>query len=126
MKRLFLVAALGLTLGGCAALPSVNLSSAVAMNTVYGVENAYGVAIAAANTYKSLPLCQTGTVISFTNPCAKRSLIVRLQASAARARTAVNNMVAFQKAYPTVDVTNVLSAAQAAVQHLQQTLAGAQ
>jgi uncharacterized protein HemX len=93
------------------------------MNTVYGVENAYGVATTAANAAKSLQLCLTGTVPSATNICVKRSFIAGLQPKVSKARQAVNNMVAFQKAYPTLDVTNVMSAAQTAVSNLQSFLA---
>lgn len=129
MKKLLIVAALALGLAGCqtVGLPSLNLNTAVAMNTVYGVENAYGVAITAADAAKSLPLCATGTTPGATNICVKRSFIVGLQPKVSKARQAVNNMVAFQKAYPTLDVTNVLSAAQTAVSDLQSFLAsGAQ
>lgn len=129
MRKILAIGLLALSLGGCQTvqLPSLNLSSTVAMNAVYGVENAYGVAITAANAAKSLPLCLTGTTPSATNICVKRSFIVGLQPKVAKARTTVNNMVAFQRAYPTLDITNVLSAAQTAVSDLQSFLAsGAQ
>jgi hypothetical protein len=115
----------GLALAGCqtAALPSLNLNTAVALNTVYGIENAYGVAVNAANAYKALPLCRTGSAPSAANICAKRSVIERLQAAMRTARLAVNNLVALQKAYPSVDVTNALSAAQSALIVVQQILA---
>ena len=130
MRKLLALAAMicGLALAGCqTALPSINISNAVAMNTVYGIENAYGIAVNAANAYKALPLCATGTKPSATNICAKRSVIVNLQSAMARARTAVNNLVAFQKAYPTLDITNAVSAAQIALYDVQAVIAsGAQ
>jgi hypothetical protein len=105
----------------------LNLNTAVALNTVYGIENAYGVAVNAANAYKALPLCRTGTVPSAANICARRSVIERLQAAMFKARLAVNNLVALQKAYPSVDITNALSATQSALIVVQQVLAsGAQ
>jgi hypothetical protein len=131
MRKLMACAALalGLVLAGCqtAALPSINLANAVTLNTIYGIENAYGVAVSAANAYRALPLCRTGTVPSATNICARRSVIVRLQAAMARARLAVNRMVAFAKTYPGIDVTNVVGAARAALIDVQDILAeGAQ
>ena len=119
----------GLALAGCqtVALPSLNLNTAIALNTIYGIENAYGVAVNAASAYKALPLCRTGTVPSASNLCAMRSVIERLQAAMSRARIAVNNLVGLQKAYPSVDITNALSAAQSALIGVQQVLAsGAQ
>ena len=121
--------ALGLVLAGCqtAALPSLNLANAVTLNTIYGIENAYGVAVSAANAYKALPLCRTGTAPSSTNICARRSVIVRLQAAMARARLAVNRMVTFARTYPGIDVTNVVGAARTALIDVQDILAeGAQ
>jgi hypothetical protein len=115
----------GLALAGCqtVALPSLNLNTAVALNTVYGIENAYGVAVNAANAYKALPLCRTGTVPSAANICARRSVIERLQAAMRRAHLAVNNLVALQKAYPSVDITSALSASRSALVAVQQILA---
>jgi hypothetical protein len=44
-----------------------------------------------------------------------------------RAKVAVNNLVTFEKTYPSVDITNALSAAQTALLNVQQVLAsGAQ
>jgi uncharacterized lipoprotein YajG len=125
MRKLFALAATicGLALAGCqTTLPSLNISNAVALNTVYGIENAYGIAVNAAHAYKALPLCRTGTRPSATNICARRSVIVNLQSALSRARLAVNNVVAFQKAYPTLDVTNVAAAAQAALNDVQAVL----
>ncbi len=97
------------------------------LNTIYGIYGIYGIAASAANAYKALPLCRTGTVPSAANICARRSVIVRLQAAMVRARLAVNRMVAFAKAYPSVDITNVAGAAQVALSDVQQILAeGAQ
>ncbi len=121
---LVILALTGMALAGCqTTLPSLNISNSVALNTVYGVENAYGVALAAANAYKALPLCKTGTTPSPSNICAKRSVIVNLQAAILKAKIAVNNAVVFQRDYPTVDITNVISAAQTALLSVQQILA---
>jgi hypothetical protein len=119
----------GLALAGCqtAALPSLNMNTAVTLNTIYGIENAYGVAVNAANAYKALPLCRTGTVPGAAIICARRSVIERLQAAMRKARLAVNNLVELQKAYPSVDITNALSAARSALIGVQQVLiSGAQ
>lgn len=131
MRKLYAAAMLlfGLALAGCqtVSLPSLNLNNAVTLNTIYGLENAYGIAINAANAYKALPLCKTGTKPSATNICAKRSVIVRLQPAVKRAQVAVNNAVSFAKTYPNIDITNVVAAAQTALNDVQQVLAeGAQ
>ena len=127
VAAMVLVSSLALAACQTASLPSLDLTTAVTLNTIYGIENAYGVAVNAANAYKALPLCRTGTVPSAANICAKRSVIERLQTAMRRARLAVSNLVALQKAYPSVDVTNALAAAQSALIGVQQVLAsGAQ
>lgn len=114
----------GLALAGCqtVALPSLNLNSAASLNTVYGIQNAFGVAVNAANAYRALPLCRTGTGPGMINICAKRSVIERLQSAMRKARLAVNNLVALQKAYPSVDISNALAAARSALIVVQQIL----
>ena len=89
---------------------------------MYGIENAFGVAVNAANAYKALPLCRTGTEPGVANICAKRSVIERLQSAMRKARLAVNNLVALQKAYPSVDITNALAAARSTLIVVQQIL----
>lgn len=126
MRKLIaaIAAVSGLALAGCqtVALPSLNLNRTVSLNTVYGIENAFGVAVNAANAYKALPLCRTGTEPGVANICAKRSVVERLQSAMRKARLAVNNLVALQRAYPSVDITNALVAAQSALMVVQQIL----
>lgn len=129
MRKIALAAAaalVALSLGGCAnkqLLPSVNLSNAVTLNTLQGVEATYGIALSAERAYKALPLCKTGTTTTVTNPCAKRSIIVTLQEADRKAIAAIDRANTFVKMYPTVDATNVISAAAAAVSDLKSLLA---
>lgn len=125
MKKIFLIAALALSLAGCASLPTVKVQSAITLNTMLGVEGAYGSALTAARAYKALPLCLTGTKATPTNPCAQRSIVLRLQAADRRAVAALHQANTFIKNYPTVDASNVISAASAAVTAMQSVLAGA-
>lgn len=128
MRKFIFVSIIGLTLAGCAGatLPSLDLNTSVTRNTLYSVEGSYGIALSGERAYKALPLCLTGTTINFTNLCAKRSTIVKLQAADRVAISAIKNANAFIKAYPTLDATNVISAAQQAVGSLQQVVASAQ
>lgn len=122
MKKL-IVLAFALALSACAnKLPTLNLNSTVSLNTVEGVQAAYGTALSAERTYKSLPLCNTGTVATLLNPCAQRSIVVRLQGADLKAASAVRSMVNFINTYPTVDASNVIAAAGDAVTSLQSIL----
>jgi hypothetical protein len=128
MKRFLVIPALGFALAGCASatFPSLNINTSVTRNTLYSVEGSYGIALSGERAYKALPLCKTGTTINFTNLCAKRSTIVKLQSADRVALSAIKNANAYIKAYPTLDATNVISAAQSAVSSLQQVVASAQ
>lgn len=108
-----------LTLGACSTL---NIGGAVTLNTLDGIISGYGLLLNAENTYKALPLCKTGTKPAVTNICAERSIIVRLQAADKVANQAVNSAEAFVKANPTIDPTQYISTAQAALAALQTVL----
>lgn len=125
ISRILAVLLIGVSLGSCAGgfkLPSLNVGGAVTLNTLEGVISAYGLVLNAEIAYKSLPLCKTGTTTSATNICAKRSIIVRLQAADKVAVNAISNADSFVKTYPTLDASNVLAAAQTAISNIQSIL----
>lgn len=120
MKKFIFGIFLALSLAGCAGkMPSLNLSNSVSLNTTFGLTNAYAIAQQQALAYRSLPLCKTGTAPSPTNICAKRSIIVRLQAADFRATAALVAVDRFLKTYPTLDASNVIATAQTAVASYQ-------
>jgi hypothetical protein len=132
MKEYFLFAAkiqamvlLLIALTQCASfhLPSLNLQSTVALNALQAAEGAYGTVLAAENVYKQLPLCHADN--SVPPPCAKRSVIVRLQSADRQALSAVRAAIAFVNKYPTVDATNVIGAVNQALANIQSILNGA-
>ena len=120
MRRIilaFFAIALSIQLGGC--LPTINLANEVNLNTTQGLVAGYGILVNQENLLKSQPLCLTGTKPSITNICVPRSLIVRLQTGTAIAQKAINSAVAFEKAHPTVDPTQYISAASDALLAVQ-------
>lgn len=125
MRKLIACAVIALALAGCASSPRLSIGNAVTFNTMLGVEGAYGSALTAARAYKALPLCRTGTHATITEPCAQRSIVVRLQAADLKAVSAIRGANAFIKNYPTVDASNVISAASAAVAGMQSVLSTA-
>lgn len=114
MRRLLIPILLSFAvLGGCAkSLPTLNLSTTVSLNTLLGVEAAYGVALQGERTYKKL--CQTHSIATtcFT-------VVKQLQATDRTAIQAIHSARDFIKSYPTVDPTNYISAAITAVHQLQ-------
>jgi hypothetical protein len=117
MKKYIALLLVG-SLGACN-LPTLNVASQVNLNTMQGVVAGYGIVLQAELTYKSLPLCRTGTTPSATNICAKRSLIVRLQSADRVANTAINTAASFISTNPTIDPSQYISAASNAVTALQ-------
>jgi hypothetical protein len=112
IRSAFLTVAIAATLGGCATLPSLSLNTTVSRNTILGIESAYGVALSGERTYKQL--CKTHAV---TGSC--RTVVAQLQAADLKAIGAIRYAITFVKTYPTVDATNVISAAVTAVGDLQ-------
>jgi hypothetical protein len=120
MKRVILAIAaiaVSLSLGGC--LPTINLANQVNLNTTQGLVAGYGILINQEELLKAQPLCLTGTKPSLTNLCVPRSIIVRLQDGTRIAQKAINSAVAFEKAHPTVDPTQYISAASDALLAVQ-------
>lgn len=117
MRQFLAVAALGLSLAGC--LPTVNIANSVSLNTLEGVVGGYGILVNQENLLKAQPLCKTGTAPSISNICVKRSTIVRLQGADRIANSAINQATLFVKNNPSVDPTQYISAASAALTSLQ-------
>lgn len=107
----------GSLLAGCAT--SADLNTSASRKTLYGLTNSYGVLLTAAETYKDLPLCKTGTTTSLTNICSRRSIVDRLQAADYRAITALQNANTFISRFPTLDATNIIAAAVTAMADYQ-------
>jgi hypothetical protein len=122
MKLAFLAIGCALIVSDCAALKPLNLQSTVSLNALQAAEGAYGTVLTAENVYKQLPLCHLDN--SVPPPCAKRSIIVRLQAADRQALSAVRSAIAFVNKYPTVDPTNVIGAVNAALANIQNILNG--
>ena len=120
--RSFIAGALLLTLAACGSIPSFDLSGPVTYNTIAGAQSAYGVALAAMNQYKRRPLCLTGTVSTPAKPCARRSLIVKMQAANGIAINSVRAAVNFVEENPKIDATNIIGAALDAVRALRSVL----
>lgn len=95
MRHLILVIALALPLGGCFLTAPL-----VEKNTLYGVQNSYGILLSAAVAYRQRPLCTKIHPFSVANLCAKYGVIQALQAADKKAQVALasGNALASQNA----------------------------
>lgn len=119
MRRLLIPILLALALSGCGGksiFPTLDISTTVSLNTVLGVEAAYGTVLSAERTYKRL--CATKAI-----PDTCRAVVVRLQAADLKAIQAISAAVTFIKNYPTVDASNVIGAAHSAIDQIRAILA---
>lgn len=119
--RVFIVLVTALALAGCA-----SFKNPVTLTTQYDIEAAYLTAENLAVAYRNLPLCKTGTTPSLTNVCAKRSLVVKIQQTAAKAQAAILALRAFTKNNPTLSPVTALEAAQNALANFQFALSSTQ
>jgi len=132
MKRLSIPLLLvALALAGCASDKSVlqggtsltaTVQNPVGRKELAVVENAYGLALVAAVNYRRLGICKTGTVESFGNPCARRDVVLQLQAADRKARSALIPARRFVRNNPTLNAFSAIAAAQAAVADFQTVL----
>lgn len=124
MRRILVLVTLALALAGCADSRSVlvggssitaTVNNPVGRNELAALENAYGLVLSAAVAYRRLPLCRTGQVETFTNICARRAVVLQLQAYDRQARTALLTARRFVRNNPTLSALSVLSAARSAI-----------
>lgn len=100
-------------MGGCAGqMPSLNVGTSVTLNTMLGIESAYGIALSGERSYKEL--CRSKVI-----PSDCRVVVVRLQQADAKAIQSIKSANNFIKSYPTIDASNVIGAARSAVSDLQ-------
>lgn len=111
--------ALALPLAACDGLPTINIQNQVNLNTTQGVVAGYGILANQLELMKQQPLCKTGTTPSLANICVPRSTLVRLQAGMVIAQKAMNAVVAFEAANPTVSPAGYISAASSALLAVQ-------
>lgn len=123
---------LALFLAGCAADAKSILTGGTSLtapvqnpintNELYYAESAYAIAVRTALSYRQLRMCRSSETASITNVCARRSVIVQLQAADLKARGALNAAKNFVKNNPTLDAFSAISAAKQAVADFQAAL----
>lgn len=128
--RIAAVAALfALSLGGCAGLgdklgtmstiATLSVKNPVSTTNIASVESAYGIALVAANAYADRYRdgfrCTTTSLESASNLCARRSIVLKLQAADRNAQVALNKAKAFIARNPTLNAGALIDAAQTAV-----------
>lgn len=125
--RFFVVALLALSLGACATmpdgtkifLPTASVKNPVTSTSLYDVKATYVIAQAGAvayiDRYRAGHRCTTTALESVTNPCSRRSVVIKLQNADRTAQIALGRVDAFIRDNPTIDASSVISAAQSAV-----------
>ena len=107
-------------LAGCA-----TVQNPISVSSLATIESAYGVALAGAVAYRNRPRCTKTALESISNLCARRSIVLKLQAADRQAQIALGKATIFIKNNPTLDASALLAAAQASVDALNQIQSGA-
>lgn len=123
------IALVALSLGGCAGfgdkikalsdISALSVKNPVSAQNIASVESAYGIALAAAvaysDRYREGHRCTTTRLESASNLCARRSIVIKLQAADLKAQDAIAAAKAFIERNPTVNAGSLIDAAQTAV-----------
>lgn len=115
--RKLLIALVALALAGCA-----TIQNPLNITRLAQVESTYGIALSAANAYRTLyqvNRCKKGQLEAYNNVCARRSVVLQLQAADRKAKIALDAARAFVVNNPTVDAGSLIAAAQLAVDAFQ-------
>lgn len=110
MQRILLIMALALSLGACATAKNPIDNTQLAT-----IESAYGVALSGAVAYRNRPRCTKTALESVSNLCARRSIVVRMQAADRSAQVALGRARIFVRDNPTINAGSLIQAAQDAV-----------
>lgn len=113
MKRIIVASLLALALSACALFQGVQ--NPLNANRLAAAESAYGIALSAAVAYRSLPLCKTGTTETLANVCARRDVVIKMQAADKIAQVSLKTASQFVRQNPTLDATSLISAVESAV-----------
>ena len=127
MKRAILTVLFAASLAGCATLPNgtkvflptASIANPVTPTSMYDIKATYAIAQAGADTYiqryRDGFRCTKTHLESVTNPCSRRSIVLKMQAADRTAQIALGKADAFIANNPTIDASAVISAAQLAV-----------
>jgi hypothetical protein len=132
MRNLRIAAAaalIALSLGGCAGfsqklaaitnIATLDIKNPVSQADIASVESAYGIALAAAVAYRERydagHRCTRTNLESPTNLCARRSVVVKLQAAELKAQDEIQRAKDFIARNPNVNAGSLIDAAQTAV-----------
>lgn len=136
MKRIFVAAALALSLAGCVTNSNGTVTifpvvkNPVSLASLYDIKATYAIAQAGADSYiqryRDGHRCTKTSLESATNICSRRSIVLKLQNADRIAQIAIGRADAFIRDNPTIDATSVISAAQSAVGAFFQIQNGAQ
>ena len=110
MKRFLAIGLIALSLGACATIKNPITNSQLAT-----IESSYGVVLSGAVAYRNRPRCTKTALESVSNICARRSIVLRMQAADRTAQVALGRARAFVTNNPTLDASSLLQAAQDAV-----------
>jgi len=126
--RFIITMALAFAVAGCAggttsvfqggSNPFVQVANPIKTADAAAVEAAYGTVLAAAVNYKRLPLCQKGKT-ELDGLCARRDVVLQLQAADRKAYAAIVALRNFRKNYPDISAVSALEAARNAVRDFQ-------
>lgn len=127
MRRIIAIVAVTLTLGACATLPdgrqvflpTASIANPATPQSLYDIKATYGIAQVAALTYidryRAGNRCTRTRPESLNNLCSRRSVVERLQRADDVAISALDKATAFVTNNPTLDASDAIAAARAAV-----------
>jgi hypothetical protein len=110
MKKIILALTLSFALAACATVKNPINNTQLAT-----IESAYGVALSGAVAYRNRPRCTKTALESVSNLCARRSIVLRMQAADKQAQVALGRVRIFIRDNPTLDASSLMQAAQDAV-----------
>jgi hypothetical protein len=109
MKKILIII-VALSLSACA-----TIRNPITTNQLATVESAYGIALSIAVAYRNTRLCKRNEVPTFSNICAQRSVLLKLQVADRNVQIALAKARLFIRDNPTLDAYDLIQGAQIAL-----------
>lgn len=128
IRALIVAAFLTLGLGGCQTTGTgvdfnQTYTNPVGRNQLAAIESSYGLALTLAVNYRRLGLCPKASAGNLNGICARRDVVLKLQAADRKVRVAILAARKFVKNNPTISPASAIAAVQTAVNDFRDTLA---
>lgn len=128
MRKIILLAAVALSLSGCAGTSilsgggslTATVTNPFTGNDLYAVENGYHIALVGIAKYRALGQCRASQVATLAAPCYRHAAMVAIVDAERKAHAAMVQLRTFVRNNPNISALSLIEAAKDAISNIAQ------